>query len=123
MLSPVRYWSATKRNGPDPIISLMRAVPASAMMRAGMMNGPGAFGLPSTDSISGNGLLRVMLKAFAPSSAMTAPAPSSMRPRLSTGAHRFNDAMQSADVTGASSWNFRPSRKVKCQCSPSFETV
>ena len=103
-------------------MSLMRPVPAAVTMRAGIIAGTGAFGLPSTCSISGKGFFRVMVMVLAPFAAISAPAASSIRPRLSRGAQRLSDATQSAAVTGAPSWKRSPSRSANRQVSPSAET-
>lgn len=119
MLFPGRQDSASKRNGPEPTTSLIRPSPAAATMRAGRMNGTGAFGFPSTCSISGNGRSRPMVNARALFAVKRAPADSSMRPSPSFGAQRCRDATQSAAVTAAPSWNSSPSRNVNRHVNPS----
>ena len=92
-------------------------------MRAGIITGSGAFGLPSSDSIYGNGCLSLMVKLLASVAAMLSVAAASSRPSESFGAQRASDATQSVAVTGAPSCHARPSRRVNAQVRPSGDVV
>jgi len=91
-------------------------------MRAGIITGRGALGLPSTSSISGNGSLRASLKILASTASSEIVSAISILPSGSRTDQRLSEATQSAAVTAAPSCHFRPSRNLKLQLSLSADT-
>ena len=122
MALPGRHWSLRKRNGPEPIGSGMRWSAGVAAMRAGIITGSGALGLPSTSSISGNGSLSANLKVRASAASSEAVSAISILPSGSRTDQRLSEATQSAAVTAVPSCHLSPSRNVKLQPSLSADT-
>ena len=93
------------------------------MIRSGIMKGVGAFGLPSTSSMSGKGSFSEIRNVRASVASMVAVAPASMRPRLSMRLQRWRVATQSDAFTGWPSCHVSPSRRTKSQRSLSGEVA
>jgi hypothetical protein len=102
------------------MISVIHASPGGRMY-SGMMKGTGPFGRPSTPRIRGKGSVGAIDNWRVSSARIFRMPVSSIRSRLSHGAQRRREAMQSAAVTGAPLCKVRPSRRVKRHSSPSLD--
>ncbi len=94
-----------------------------AATRAGMMKGGTADCLEMTVSSGGNGLVRVQTTVPSSGASRVSVISKMSCPPESRSPHRSSDATTSAPVTGAPSWNVRPSRRVKVYTVPSSETA
>src|SRR5215470_13392422 len=121
MVLPGRHSLFTKRNGPEPIGSGMRWSGGVAAMRAGIITGNGALGLPSTSSISGNGSFSANLNVRASVASSKPVSAISILPSGSRTDQRLSEATQSAAVTAVPSCHLRPSRNLKLQLSLSAD--
>ena len=120
--SPGLNSAGTKRNGPEPTCSLICSVPGVAAMRAGITNGTFDEGLPSASSITPKGVLSLIANALGPWTCHASTERASTCPKLSRVLQRLSEATTSSAVTGAPSWNSRPSRREKVHSRLSFET-
>ena len=81
-------------------------------MRSGMMNGTFDDGFASASSTSGNGFLSLSVNVLSSMAFHDSVDSAIFCPSASRFDHRSIDAMQSAERTGAPSWNLSPSRSV-----------
>jgi hypothetical protein len=111
-LLPGTHSAFTILNGPEPVGSSMFLNASVFAMRSGMMNGTLDEGFPSASSTSGNGFFSLSVNVLSLTAVHEAVASPSFCPSASRFDQRSIDAMQSAERTGAPSWNLSPSRSV-----------
>ena len=87
--------------------------------RSGIMNGTFEFILPSAGSTRDQGSFRISRKLRSSIASIFSVTPISSWPTASRLPQRRIEAMQSAEVTGAPSCHFRPSRSVMVYTLPS----
>ena len=80
--------------------------------RSGMMKGTFDEGFPRASSVSGNGVFSFRRNVLSFTAVHDSMDSASFCPRASRLAQRSMEAMQSAERTGAPSWNLSPSRRV-----------
>jgi hypothetical protein len=100
-------------NGPDPVVSVIWALPGVSATRLGIMKGTLTSGLPSAGNTSAVGSLSLSSKVLASRTVRVAPKVMSFWPTASRVAQRLIEATQSSAVTGRPSCHFNPSRRVK----------
>jgi hypothetical protein len=112
-LFPGTHSAFTILKGPEPIGSSRFLNGSVFAMRSGMMNGTFDEGFASASSVSGKGFFSLRRKVLSLTAVQDSVASASFWPSASRFDQRSIEAMQSADLTGAPSWNLSPSRSVK----------